>query len=66
VYFVIDRAVDGHYFYRIIGANHETMAVSQYFASREAAESAVSTIKREAARASVEDMTGANRERRLP
>ena len=66
MYFVIDRSNNGQYFYRIIGSRHETVAVSQGFPSREAAQAAVDTVKREAAKAAVEDMTGANRERKLP
>jgi uncharacterized protein YegP (UPF0339 family) len=55
--FVIRKNRVGQFWYRISGEDRETMAQSKLFPTKESAESAIETIRREAASATVEDMS---------
>lgn len=57
MYFAINKANNGEFYYRIVGGNYETMAVSETFTSKASAESAINVIKRDAASATILDMT---------
>lgn len=57
MYFAIWKSKTGRFWYRIVGNNHETMAVSELLNSKQSALSSIATMKREAAAATVVDMT---------
>lgn len=57
MYFDIWKNKDGMYWWRAMGDNNEIMAYSELMYRKDSCESAIRTIKREAATASVRDRT---------
>ena len=67
MHFSIYRSRDGQFYWEARGGNYETMAVSETYTSKASAEHAIDVVKREAADASVLDMTeGTKYDRTLP
>jgi uncharacterized protein len=58
VYFEIQRAQSGGYFWRIRGGNNEIMANSEVLSTQQACYAAISVVKRGAAAAQIYDRAG--------
>ena len=65
MYFVIRRNASGQFWFRIVGGNHETIAHSEMYTSKQSAQNAIAAIQREAGAASSLDMTDEVSERRI-
>jgi uncharacterized protein YegP (UPF0339 family) len=64
--FVIRRSIDNHYYWEIVAANNEVLAVSETYVSREGATHAISIVKAGAPAAPVIDQTLLSSSRTLP
>jgi uncharacterized protein YegP (UPF0339 family) len=63
MYFVIRKNGAGRYWWRAVGDNNEIMAASELMSSKQACQSAIATVKAEAAAAAVYDKTNETTER---
>jgi uncharacterized protein YegP (UPF0339 family) len=57
--FVIHNAANGQYYFTIVGGNFETLATSETYYSKASCQHTINVIKRDAASASVIDLTKA-------
>lgn len=55
--FELNKDVAGEYRFKLIAANGETIAVSQGYKSKESALNGIDSVKRNAAKAEIEDVT---------
>ena len=57
MYFVIRRNASGQFWFRITSGNHEVLAHSEMYVSKQGAQNAIDAVQREAKAASILDMT---------
>jgi uncharacterized protein YegP (UPF0339 family) len=57
MYFVIDKAVNGQYYFKINAENHETLCHSETYVTKYGAKHAIDLIKNGAADAVTVDLT---------
>lgn len=56
-YFEVRKAVNGQFFFRFRGANHETIVVSETYTARSSCDHAINLLKAYAAGATIKDHT---------
>jgi uncharacterized protein len=56
--FVLQKSADGSYFFVLKAANGETIAQSEMYASKSAAQSGIASVKENAPSAPIDDTTG--------
>jgi uncharacterized protein YegP (UPF0339 family) len=56
--FVVHKSKDGRFYWEVVGANGETMAVSQMMQAKASCLSSIASVQQSAANAQVVDKTG--------
>jgi uncharacterized protein YegP (UPF0339 family) len=64
--FVIRRSVDNQYYWEIVAANNQVLAVSETYVSKQGAQNAIAAVKASAANAPVVDQSTEPSRRSLP